>query len=94
MVSDFKLIKNKKELIFLIIIGIVCFIFIYFILSSILNYYFPVDDWEYCQRSKPPINESGTRAELCYTTYWAEYCKLTYPQYCPDKIKGVVFNEI
>ena len=54
---------------------------------AVLSYYNPSDDWLYCQRSKPDLNLSGTRAELCYTEYWPEYCKMTYPKWCPDRIQ-------
>ena len=75
--------KPATYIIFMIIAAILYSIAFW----GILSYYNPSDDWLYCSRSLPDHNTTGTRAEICYTTYWAKYCKMTYPRYCPDHIQ-------
>jgi len=65
---------------------------------SLYRYYNPEDPLEWCLRKRPEFNQSG-RARLCYTEYWAEYCKIRAPTYCPDyktnlaqRIEENVFN--
>lgn len=64
------------------------------ILSAPIAYYDyqymnPADNWKWCIRNMPMKNFSDTRAKYCYTEYWAEYCKHSYPDFCPDVLASL-----
>ena len=57
----------------------------------------PEEELEWCLRNKPTFNSSiidgiqtkykielGKVQQKCFTQHWEEYCKVSYPEYCPQ----------
>jgi len=57
----------------------------------------PKEELEWCLKNMPQFNSSfidglqtnykielGKIQQKCFTEHWTEYCKVSYPEYCPD----------
>lgn len=41
--------------------------------------------YDWCKLTKPIINDSSDKnVAFCYGEGWKDYCKISYPEYCPD----------
>lgn len=62
-------------------------IFLLIIVGGIIYYYMsPFDKDKWCERNKPMLNISAwdNKVAYCYGEGWDKYCKISYPEDCPN----------
>ncbi len=63
-----------------IISTILCIILV----GSFVAYNNPINDDKWCERNKPTMNISGEKSSYCFNEGWEKYCKISFPEYCPN----------
>ena len=69
-------------------LGIIILISLIIVFGNPNNHFWKEDyekkvDW--CEAYKPQFNISldNENVAFCYGEWWEEYCKISYPEYCP-----------